>query len=886
MIKKITLSFCQILLLAFSVFAQKGNVTINKTVPSWLQNVHVVNNKPSYKNIQDGYYIFLFEKQNNLETKEQYSHIIREISNGTGVQNGSEISVSYDPAYEKLIFHKLIVWRDNKPMDKLSLQNFKILQNEKELSRFIYSGLFSAYAILDDIRKGDRIEFAYTIQGSNPVFPKYANTIYFEGGSQIVNVYNNIIYKPGRNIKTKNFNDVPKVKKSLVNGLNVFEWQSAMTKTHPANDYEPSDYNPFARVQISEYNSWAEIVDWGLSLHKYEVKNLAILNDKIAEFKAKSKGDKEKYLTLATRFVQDEIRYMGIEIGEYSHRPNTPDKILKQRYGDCKDKSTLLAYLLKANGINSYAVFLNTYLNNATASLLPSPSVFNHETLMVEIDDRTIYIDPTISDQRGPILNTNFPYKAKVLVIKPGTKELTQALQLNLGKLKSAVLFKLGDTTSSSKSSLKITSTYTNNYADNFRGELNNSGADNLEKSYVKYYTNLYSGLSIKEPIDIKDNEAENIITVTEEYEIDNIWTKDEKDAEKRLVYFYGDLINDQVISVKNYRNAPLSLKFPSTIEQEVKVILPKAWNLESENVNIDNDNYRFVYSAHAVLDTLKLTYYFQNFNSSIEPGQIRQYIKDSKQILSSLSYGIYWNNTGAANDDLNFKLVAIVFLAGLVAVFFAAFTYTRRTSFDLEAVKNAWSIGGWLILPAIGITINPLLILVSAIRQDIYSESVWQNMQANPHAALLNLTVILTVIFNTLLFVFSVFILISFYKRRDILPKYFIIFICFSFFVTLADTIGGLYVERAVKGEITDTSGFGAVFRNIIICIVWTIYFLRSERVKNTFVFSYPSLVWRNALIKDLTDNFISKNLEEPAANIDPATEPEIIDTPKDERF
>lgn len=101
-----------------------------------------------------------------------------------------------------------------------------------------------------------------------------------------------------------------------------------------------------------------------------------------------------------------------------------------------------------------------------------------------------------------------------------------------------------------------------------------------------------------------------------------------------------------------------------------------------------------------------------------------------------------------------------------------------------------------------------------------------------------------------------------------------------------MADTIGGLYVERAVKGEITDTSGFGAVFRNLIICIVWTIYFLRSERVKNTFVFSYPSLVWRNALIKDLTDNFISKNQEETAGNIDLATEPEITDTPKDERF
>ncbi len=57
---------------------------------------------------------------------------------------------------------------------------FKVLQNEKDLSKFIYSGTYDAFLLLEDVRKGDRIEYAYTIKGDNPIFGrKYALTELF-----------------------------------------------------------------------------------------------------------------------------------------------------------------------------------------------------------------------------------------------------------------------------------------------------------------------------------------------------------------------------------------------------------------------------------------------------------------------------------------------------------------------------------------------------------------------------------------------------------------------------------------------------------------------------------------------------------------------------------
>jgi len=852
--------------------AQRKNFSTSKTEPAWLRKVVTTNKKPANKDIQDGYYLYLFEKQNNLETNEYYHHLIREISSGNGVQNGSEISIAYNPSYEKLIFHKLVIWRNNKPMDKLDAQKFKIIQKEKELSRFIYSGLYTAYLILDDIRKGDRIEYSYTIKGNNPVFSKYSNTIYFEGGSQIVNVYNNLIFNSKRNIKTKDFNNTPKLKKTVENGMNIFEWQSMMTKTYPDHDNEPSYYNPYARVQISEYNSWKEIVDWGLNLKNYDLKNSKIINDKIAELKAKSKNDQKKYLTLATRFVQDDIRYMGIEIGEYSHRPNTPEKILQQRYGDCKDKSTLLCYLLNANGIKAYSVFLNTYLEKETAALLPSPTIFNHEVVMAEIDDRHVYIDPTISDQRGPITSINFPYEANVLVIKPGTNALMATPSRLLGKTKSRTVFKVGDTAKSEKTTLKIVTTYSNNYADDFRANLNEDGADDYEKTYLDYYADIYPGLTLKKPLKVEDDEEENIITVTEDYEIKNFWTKDESNKSKLSAYFYGDLIEDELVSLKKYRDAPLSTVYPSNIDQEITVILPFAANVERENIKIDNDNYRFLFSVNSKLDTLHLSYYFQNFKPVLETNSLEQYIKDKKEIKNAVSYGIYYGgNNGTTYANINYWLICLTTFTFLLFCGLACILYFRKQPFDLEAIKNAQQIGGWLIVIAIGISIAPISILITMGKSGLYNQTTWDNLDNLSRFATFayKFAFIFESIANAYLLSFSLLIIFTFFNRRKSLPYFFIAFKISSFIVLLLDIMLAFWVDGGSTGH----SYISDITRLVIqgaFATIWILYFLKSERVKATFVFTYPKHLWNMALIQDLSKNFHNNHIPNNTSNFE----------------
>ena len=87
-----------------------------------------------------------------------------------GVEEGARISITFDPSYETVTMHRLIVHRDGKAVDRLARQEIKVIQREERLDWHLYDGRLSAEVILEDIRVGDVLEYAYSIHGSNPIF--------------------------------------------------------------------------------------------------------------------------------------------------------------------------------------------------------------------------------------------------------------------------------------------------------------------------------------------------------------------------------------------------------------------------------------------------------------------------------------------------------------------------------------------------------------------------------------------------------------------------------------------------------------------------------------------------------------------------------------------
>ena len=130
----------------------------------------------------------------------------------------------------------------------------------------------------------------------------------------------------------------------------------------------------------------------------------------------------EDRMAAALAFVQDEIRYMGIEVGPNSHEPNDPSLVFERRFGDCKDKAYLFCTILQAMNINACEALVHTENMGVIADWLPSPYDFDHVVAHVRLNGKTYWLDPTEVHQGGSIDNRFFLTMAVACWFVPAQK--------------------------------------------------------------------------------------------------------------------------------------------------------------------------------------------------------------------------------------------------------------------------------------------------------------------------------------------------------------------------------------------------------------------------------------------------------------------------------
>lgn len=136
-------------------------------------------------------------------------------------------------------------------------------------------------------------------------------------------------------------------------------------------------------AQDKSHSSWREVGLWYSHVASASRQSSEEIRQKVAELTAGAKSTLEKMQRLAA-FTQRDIRYVAIEIGTGGYQPHPAPDIFTNRYGDCKDKVTLLSTMLGEIGIDSYYVLLHSD-RGAVAPDFPSMMNFNHVILAIRL---------------------------------------------------------------------------------------------------------------------------------------------------------------------------------------------------------------------------------------------------------------------------------------------------------------------------------------------------------------------------------------------------------------------------------------------------------------------------------------------------------------------
>ncbi len=134
------------------------------------------------------------------------------------------------------------------------------------------------------------------------------------------------------------------------------------------------------------FKDWKEMGSWYTALSQGRRDATPEIKQKVAALAPSTMSPVDKMAALA-KFVQQDIRYVAIELGIGGIQPHAAGEVFQHHYGDCKDKATLMSTMLKEIGVDSYYVIINSERGSVDAKTPAQIGAFDHAIVVIKIPD-------------------------------------------------------------------------------------------------------------------------------------------------------------------------------------------------------------------------------------------------------------------------------------------------------------------------------------------------------------------------------------------------------------------------------------------------------------------------------------------------------------------
>ncbi len=838
----------------------QAEVLRNPAAPAWVEHhdIPVDAATPEDSSHNDVYFL-LADRQVHVPSRSRYFHYAYRFLSQTGIQEESQIETSFAPSYETLVFHALRIHRNGEVIDKLPEQDFRLLQRETGHERQLYDGRFSAMALVEDVRVGDILEFAYTIQGANPVFgDHFTHLEAIRWGSPLEKAVFRILWEPERPLALRQHGidlDLPVRSTGDLREISLVEHQ--LQPVLSDGDL-PVSYFPRPWLSFTDYPDWQSVAEWARRQYPIETGLPEELAEVARELERLERP--EDRIAGALRWVQDEIRYLGLFEGMHSYRPYPLETILQRRFGDCKDKSLTLITLLRSMGFEAYPALVDTDYCETLSGFLPSPQHFDHLVVQVRHAGRIHWLDATDSFQRGPLEELYFPAYGYALVVEEGTTGLTPVEPNGFEFMTTEVTetFDIKDYRGNAR--FTVETVYRGRQAEYIRADFASTSRDQTEKQYLNFYSQDFPGIRLAAPMQIRDDQEANVLTTVEAYDIDGLWTPMANDPDRMIMEFYANIVSSELVEPSTrIRSMPFGLPHPRHVVERMIVNFPTPLELAPDFTEIDNPAFHFTLEEKVTPRRLELTYEYRSKKHAIPPEEIPRYLKDIADCNDVTGYSVWVPSAYAEQDPkeiLRHQAEAIATetfsmpatplilahaagflsaaLIGLGLFFWDPHPAPARPPYNPQAT----GLGGWMIVVAIGVFLRPLISILS-IPSTLFEidQSLWvalgnpENEAFDPlwHPALL-----FGGVATPAFLAFEILIIVLFVRKRTSFPYLLALYFGLSILSTSLTACFSTLIDGFDQPARAER--YANAFRTIVAGAIWAPYCLISRRSRQTF--------------------------------------------------
>jgi tetratricopeptide (TPR) repeat protein len=380
---------------------------------------------------------------------EQYKSIYRFENDGTGrketiarirvqseagVQQWGQIQVGYNSANERVEIAYVRVIKADGSVVKAGDDAVQDLSAPLEQQAPVYTDYRQKHITVPGLRPGEVLEYDIVTVIHTALAPGEFWADYdFDKSNIDLDEEVEVDVPASRAIKLKNKPERnPTI--SETNGRRVYHWTSSHLEREDDQKNKDKDKDKSKKkkkhpederpdIQLTSFVSWEQIGLWYAGLEKDRRAPSPEVRAKAEELTKGLNDDLDKVQALYD-YVAKNFRYVSLSLGLGRYQPHASGDVLHNQYGDCKDKHTLLASLLEAEGMHASSVLINS--SRKLDPDVPSPSQFDHVITMLPMGKQEIWMDTTSEVAPFRLLAYSLRNKLALVVPASGTPHLEQ----------------------------------------------------------------------------------------------------------------------------------------------------------------------------------------------------------------------------------------------------------------------------------------------------------------------------------------------------------------------------------------------------------------------------------------------------------------------------
>lgn len=597
--------------------------------------------------------ILLNERLTSVEesgAKTIVRHIVYKSANEAGSKDIASATIGFRKGEEKLFILAAETIRPDGTRLAVRPNAILVQSPQRDADYSLYDDSAEVKILFPSVGKGSVTRYAYLLMETKARFPsEFTQSIAWQSSWPTVKARFQVDLPESmaRRLKIESLGqNIPAMHEEKTATGSRFVWTLS---NHPGTTFDfhhPSAAQAGPVINLSTIGSWDAVAAWFQRLVGDHDKLTPALSHELDRWVGEEK-DRDKIIRILHQKVADDVRYVGLELGDADFQPHSCGEVWENGYGDCKDKANLLVALLNAKGIPACIVLLDTEGSGRIDRRIPSYRCFDHAIAAVPTEGgQYIFCDPTVRFSEPGRIGPSDGDR-DVLIVRDGKAVWAHTPPTAAGEITYAFDLKLN--------SLREISgwfNYTSGgyYAYSERGRFQELSRDDLRPEVAKTVRGFFPGAEI---IDATRSESSR----SEPYRVKAYFISSPRgdSPEESIALTFpqsGALFNDLGQTAER---SSIFTTVADTMIAQSSIQLPEGWEATSLPLPFKNESPFFSIQAkwQKKENTCLAEIHVETRLTQLSPVQFKEYYTAVQSVRTWLTQPVILKRAGESKEDL-----------------------------------------------------------------------------------------------------------------------------------------------------------------------------------------------------------------------------------------